>query len=392
MGRWRTSLLFSRFAADSFSQKSQPNFIFRRLITPLNHSFRPNCLTPTNQVCIFRPFNSYPSAASPLFDLGNHNYYNNNEHDEHIYDQEYYMHNDDDDDAELAKISVKAIFLCTSVDLKGLQVEMSSHVVRPTSRSTNHTALRFCKFTSDYMEIAVEENLSYHSYMVVFQYGSAVLFNMEDNEIESYLNIIKRHATGVLKDEDTRKDDYIVKEKPLLTEDMQAGPDYIVLKNLDIDSIRIISSVLGQSIALDYFVSQVDGMVEEFTDINRLMEKTGTFTMERKKLFQLVGKANSNLADVILKVGIFDRSEIAWRDAKYAQIYEYLREEYEVTQRFGNLDYKLKFVEHNIHFLQEALQNRKSDLLEWCIIVLLSIENIIGLYEIIREANIVTMI
>jgi uncharacterized Rmd1/YagE family protein len=39
------------------------------------------------------------------------------------------------------------------------------------------------------------------------------------------------------------------------------------------------------------------------------------------------------------------RSDIAWRDAKYAQIYEYLREEYEVTQRFGNLDFKLKFVE-----------------------------------------------
>lgn len=51
--------------------------------------------------------------------------------------------------------------------------------------------------------------------------------------------------------------DYAVKEKPLLGEDMQGGPDYIVLKYLDIDSIRIIGSVLGQSIALDYFVSQV---------------------------------------------------------------------------------------------------------------------------------------
>jgi hypothetical protein len=51
----------------------------------------------------------------------------------------------------------------------------------------------------------------------------------------------------------------------------------------------------------------VDGMVAEFTDINRGMEKTGTFTMERKKLFQLVGKANSNLADVILKLGLFER-------------------------------------------------------------------------------------
>lgn len=151
--------------------------------------------------------------------------------------------------------------------------------------------------------------------------------------------------------------DYAIKEKPLQVEDMQGGPDYIVLKSLDTDGIRIIGSVLGQSIALDYFVSQVnmcqmsssfqyfvshlltwrkkttlktkaiifilkeaidflafalshyqvDGLVEEFAGINRGMEKTGTFTMDKKKLLQLVGKANSNLADVILKVGLFER-------------------------------------------------------------------------------------
>lgn len=51
--------------------------------------------------------------------------------------------------------------------------------------------------------------------------------------------------------------DYMVKEKPALAEDMQGGADFIVLKHLDTDGIRIIGSVLGQSIALDYFVSQV---------------------------------------------------------------------------------------------------------------------------------------
>lgn len=50
--------------------------------------------------------------------------------------------------------------------------------------------------------------------------------------------------------------------------------------------------------------------MEEFACINRAMEKTGTFTMHRKKLFQLVGKANSNLANVILKVGLFERYSI----------------------------------------------------------------------------------
>ena len=48
-------------------------------------------------------------------------------------------------------------------------------------------------------------------------------------------------------------------------------------------------------------------MLEEFTHINRGMEKTGTFTMDKKKLLQLVGKANSNIAAVILKVGLFER-------------------------------------------------------------------------------------
>lgn len=34
--------------------------------------------------------------------------------------------------------------------------------------------------------------------MVVCQYGSAVLFNVEDHEVESYLRIIQRHASGLL--------------------------------------------------------------------------------------------------------------------------------------------------------------------------------------------------
>ncbi|KAI3976784.1 hypothetical protein MKX01_008642 [Papaver californicum] len=292
---------------------------------------------------------------------------------------------ENDDEEERGNIAVKAYFLSTSINLKSMQAENSRYVLPATSRSTNFITLRYCNFPSETTGVQIKESGNGYSYMVVFHYGSAVLFNVEDHEVEDYLDIVRRHASGLLRE--MRKDDYAVKEKPELEEDMQGGPDHIVLKHLDADGIRVIGSVLGQSIALDYFVSQVDGLVEQFTDINRSMEKTGTFTMQRKKLFQLVGKANSHLADVILKVGLFDRSEIAWRDAKCAQILEYLREEYEVTQRFGNLDFKLKFVEHNIHFFQEVLQNRRSDLLEWCIIFLLSIENVLSIYELIREST-----
>nr|CAB3459075.1 unnamed protein product [Digitaria exilis] len=233
-------------------------------------------------------------------------------------------------------VPVKAFFLCTSIDLRSLQSQNSFNVIPPTSRATNYVVLRYYDVKGDpegFKSGVIDE--SHCHYMVVFQYGSIVLFNVSDHEADGYLKIVEKHASGLLPE--MRKDDYAVVEKPTLETWMQGGLDYIVLRDLSIDGIRTIGSVLGQSIALDYYIRQVDGMVAEFTDINRGMEKTGTFTMERKKLFQLVGKANSNLAD------------------------------------------------HNIRFLQEILQNRKSDFLEWLIIILISVEILISVYNIVQE-------
>ncbi|KAF8402775.1 hypothetical protein HHK36_010865 [Tetracentron sinense] len=305
-------------------------------------------------------------------------------------------------------IPVKAYFFSTSVDLRSLVDQNKANFIPPTSRMTNYVVLRFGDLRSD--PNGSDSSLSGNDccYMVVFQYGSIVLFNVREHEVDGYLKIVKKHASGLLPE--MRKDEYEVREKPTLNTWMQGGLDYIMLQYLNIDGIRTIGSVLGQSIALDYYVRQVDGMVAEFTDINRGMEKTGTFTMERKKLFQLVGKANSNLADVILKLGLFERiragkaaqsmtlaeyhdirlplSDIAWKDAKYAQIWEYLRDEFELTQRFASLDFKSKFVEHNIRFLQEILQNRKSDFLEWLIIILIGAEILISVYDIAHKSAI----
>lgn len=35
-------------------------------------------------------------------------------------------------------------------------------------------------------------------YVVVFQYGSAVLFNIADHEAEQYLDTVRKHASGLL--------------------------------------------------------------------------------------------------------------------------------------------------------------------------------------------------
>jgi hypothetical protein len=51
--------------------------------------------------------------------------------------------------------------------------------------------------------------------------------------------------------------EYEVREKAALSTWMLGGLDYIMLQYLDVDGIRTIGSVLGQSIALDYYGRQV---------------------------------------------------------------------------------------------------------------------------------------
>lgn len=109
-----------------------------------------------------------------------------------------------------------------SINLKSLQAEQSRNFVSPTSRSSNSIAFRFCNSPSatnvsrvngthacvescniswpiDFsQEIQIRPPASSCRYMVVFQYGSAVLFNVEDHEVEHYMQILRRHASGLL--------------------------------------------------------------------------------------------------------------------------------------------------------------------------------------------------
>jgi len=44
--------------------------------------------------------------------------------------------------------------------------------------------------------------------MVVFQYGSIVLFNVREHEVDGYLKIVQKHASGLLPE--MRKDGKIL--------------------------------------------------------------------------------------------------------------------------------------------------------------------------------------
>ncbi|XBH68238.1 hypothetical protein VPH35_096456 [Triticum aestivum] len=88
-----------------------------------------------------------------------------------------------------------------------------------------------CGYTLIYLHVFVghwsEGQWISYRYVAVFQYGSAVPFNISDDEAEHYLYMIRNHASGWLPE--MRKDDYAVVEMSSLTTWMKgARYDYII--------------------------------------------------------------------------------------------------------------------------------------------------------------------
>ena len=154
--------------------------------------------------------------------------------------------------------------------------------------------------------------------------------------------------------------------------------DAVVLPRLDVHNLSVIATVMAQTVALDHYSVKVDAMLETFTRLNSSVEKTGVFNaLEKQNLFKLVALNNTLFTDVIAKIGLLERSETAWRSQEYTQIWEGLREEFEVEDRFEKIEFKLNLVQLNTKFFLEVLANQKSNTLEWIIIVLISLEIIV---------------
>ncbi|KAJ0973510.1 hypothetical protein J5N97_021469 [Dioscorea zingiberensis] len=228
---------------------------------------------------------------------------------------------------------VKAYFLCTDIDLKSLQAQYAFNVITPNSHATN-----FAVYMKNYphgleADFGIESNFRY---IVVSQYGSIVMFNVPDHEADVYLKIVENHASGFLPK--IKKDDYVVVERPTLEAWVQGGLDSILQKNLSIDGMGTIGSVLGQRIALDYYIKQVNQTMTELEDINCQIMNTGTFTLRTRKLLQPVSDVSSRLDFLDHKLEILKRPNIATD----AQLWECLSTRFRLTEIISSLDLSLQ--------------------------------------------------
>lgn len=227
------------------------------------------------------------------------------------------------------------------------------------------------------------DQVPFGPYMGVTTYGSAVFFDTPDELKNECLSLLQQVVVDPVVDT-KYTEEFTLSVDPQLTAWSKLDPDCMAFQRMDLRNMHVISTVLSQSVALDYYSNHVERTLETFCSLNQEMMETANISkLNKQVLLQLVAENNIVMTEIISKLGVHERYDIAWKDAKYGHVWDFARTELEIETRFETLDMKLNLIQDNLKYFLEILQNRKSDFLEWIIIVLIAMEIGLSLYQLI---------
>jgi uncharacterized Rmd1/YagE family protein len=148
----------------------------------------------------------------------------------------------------------------------------------------------------------------------------------------------------------------------------------IHISRFDPSVMRIIMLNVGQSVALDYFSNQTTYLLEQTNNYTLKLEKDGRINITNKALLQFIGKTLNMKNRIVDSLYIIDTPEDTWSDEYLNKIDKGLRKTFDLSIRFKDLDYNLQIVKDNLELFKDLMQQRRSNMLEIIIIILILIE------------------
>eukprot|EP00927_Polykrikos_kofoidii_P061911 TRINITY_DN56736_c0_g1_i1.p1 TRINITY_DN56736_c0_g1~~TRINITY_DN56736_c0_g1_i1.p1 ORF type:complete len:452 (+),score=83.54 TRINITY_DN56736_c0_g1_i1:121-1476(+) len=201
---------------------------------------------------------------------------------------------------------------------------------------------------------------------------------------EEVMEFIIRHRIdeGTAEDAEEKSDD----EDAASADDAVIKHDQIVLSTSDPMERLAHSYALAQSVRLAVFEIVVDRSIVKTRIIPETMANTGDVALDARELSKQMGGLLMLRCDVNLHTDILDTPDIFWDEEKFEPHYVESREYLEVDKRVEILNQRLSVLKDMYDLLQNGLNVKHGNKLEWIIIILILVEVVLELCELLHDA------
>src|SRR5215831_459518 len=167
----------------------------------------------------------------------------------------------------------------------------------------------------------------------------------------------------------TNVEEFTVREDPQVRPDVKEG--VLVLDQMTADRASIIALTVAQSAAMEYYERIVEEMFGRTDRLVDRLERDGTVPVRTRPLHKFIGAAISTRSEVLSVLHLLDKPDEVWEDPGIAVIYEELRAEFDLVDRYQALELKLRSVQEALELVLDVARDRRLVLLEAAIVFLI---------------------
>jgi required for meiotic nuclear division protein 1 len=206
-------------------------------------------------------------------------------------------------------------------------------------------------------------------FVYIFKYGVVSFLNQDAIKLSEFIQFIQPYCSNFF--ESKLKEEFDIEVNAV---ENKIGYNKIEITAPEEEIFRLIMLNVSQSVALDYYSEQTSLLLKETNRHTLILEQTGNLRMSAINLKKFIGKTLNLMNRITENLYIFDSPEETWEDENLNKIDIGLKRTFDLQSRYRSIHEELQIVKENLSLFKDILHHRKSNVLEWIIILLILIE------------------
>jgi uncharacterized Rmd1/YagE family protein len=216
-------------------------------------------------------------------------------------------------------------------------------------------------------------------HVVLSPFGVLTLIAEEKKTILSALSILNislEEKDGII------TQDYPIQIDSELNEPFSITNEVITLREVSTLNLNVIALVISQSVGLEHYEKRLDSL---FLESRQIVESIHSFSISRRShLMQFAKKLALTRHDMVSNLLLLDKPNILWDNEEAEVLYNRLAFILELYDRHEIALSKLAQIKEDVMLVMDLINHKKSEFLEWIIIVLILVEIVMGLIQFVR--------
>ena len=213
-----------------------------------------------------------------------------------------------------------------------------------------------------------------NSYVFIYNYGSIVFFNISTEKQEVILKTIKDTLASTNKQE---TEDFIVELKDY----NKVLFNKAVVSDLSLEKIKIISTLLAESVALEYYEAVIEKLLGDINIFSKELKKKGQLFSNSNNFTRFIGTCLDIKQEVISNLYIVDSPDEIWENIELDRLHKDLKMMLEISVRYRALEYKIKIIQESIEILIDLARAKREIILEMTVIFLIALEIVLSIWH-----------